>query len=248
MNNQQINEQQKGNSPSNDRSDILLWIMAGLAGGIAAYFGVQYWLPNLSASVLGQDQQFYWFLSRATAIVAYLLLWLNMTLGVGITSKLANVFPGGAVSADLHQYLSILGLGFAAFHGLILIGDPYLHYSLVQLLVPFGSAIYRPFWVGLGQMALYMWGFVYLSTLIKKQIGRRTWRFVHYFSFIVFGGTLLHGIMAGTDSGTPWMNALYWSTGSIFMSALFYRIVTSKQPRPAVKEKTQEYTIPRMNR
>ena len=48
----------------------------------------------------GQNQHFYWFLSRATAIVAYLLLWLNMTLGVGITSKLAKVFPGGAVSAD----------------------------------------------------------------------------------------------------------------------------------------------------
>lgn len=245
MNQHLTPQQQEENPTASTGVEVLLWLLAILAGGMAGYYGIQYWLPNLAASLAAPGQQFYWFLSRGTAIVAYLLLWLNMTLGVGITSKLANSFPGKAVSADLHQYLSILGLGFAAAHSLLLLGDPYLNYSLVQVLLPFGSELYRPFWVGMGQLAFYLWIGVYLSFYVRKLIGKRTWRFVHFFSFMVFLGILLHGILSGTDSGTPWMNAIYWSTGSIFLSALFYRIVTRREP--ASTPNPQEYTIPRMN-
>lgn len=244
MNHQQGNQRQNKPDKQSKSMGLLLWVMAALSGGMAAYYAILYWLPTLSASIVGQEQHFFWFLSRATAIVAYLLLWLNMTLGVGITSKLANIFPGGSVSSGLHQYLSILGLGFAAVHGLLLLGDRYLNYSLIQVLLPFGSLIYRPMWVGLGQISLYLWLFVYLSVFVKKHIGKRTWRFVHYFSFLVFLGVMVHGIMSGTDSSTLWMNGIYWSTGSIFGTALIYRIITRRNHIPSPVGKISEYPLP----
>ncbi|NSW51426.1 MAG: hypothetical protein HPY85_02840 [Anaerolineae bacterium] len=243
MNHQQ--ETQKSNVIKQTQFPVLLiWIMAGATGAMAAYYAILNWVPTLNASLMSQEQHIFWYLSRATAIVAYLLLWLNMTLGVGITSKLASAIPGGLVSSDVHQYLSILGLCFSVVHALILMGDRFLNYTLIQIFLPFGSTNYLPVWVGMGQIGFYLWVIVFISHFLKKRIGKRTWRLVHYFSYIVFLSILIHGIMAGSDSETLWMNSLYWSTGSIFATALFYRIITQRQQMVRIHDKKVDYQLP----
>ena len=94
-------------------------------------------------------------MSRGSAIAAHWLLWLSVGLGVSMTNKLAEVWPGIASTFEIHQFTSLLGLGFALFHGLILMGDHYMNFSLLQVLVPFSPQSYRPGWVGIGQAAFY---------------------------------------------------------------------------------------------
>ena len=41
-------------------------------------------------------------ISDSSAIVAYILLWISMVLGLAITNKLARTWPGGPTFADLN--------------------------------------------------------------------------------------------------------------------------------------------------
>jgi len=209
-------------------------LLASGAGALAATLVLPAWLPGISASLEGSVPQAFWFLSRASALVAYLLVWLSMCLGLLITNKLARLWPGGPLAFDLHQHTSLLGVAFALFHGLILLGDQYLKISLWQLTVPFTVSGYRPAWVGLGQVGFYLLAIVAFSFYVRKQLTPRRWRLVHFASFAAFALALLHGIASGSDTTTPWALALYWSTSGVFVFLLVYRVLVSAfKPAPA---------------
>ena len=206
---------------------FLLILLAASGGALAAILVLPVLLPGMEASLVGSAPQAFWFLSRSSALVAYLLLWLSMCLGLMITNKLARLWPGGPVAFDLHQFTSLLGVAFALFHGLILLGDRYLNLSLGQVIFPFGMTDYRPFWVGLGQMGFYLMTVVAFSFYVRKQITPRIWRSVHILSFVSFAFALLHGITSGTDSITAWAQAFYCGTGAVFLFLLIYRMLAT---------------------
>ncbi len=207
---------------------LALLLLAVTLGAFAAAIVLPNWLPGLSQSLLGTEPKAYWYLSRASALVAYGLLWLSMAAGLLISNKLARLWPGGPVAFDLHQFTSLLGLAFALFHALILMGDKYINYNLAQILVPFNSTGYMPVWVGLGQIGLYLLAIVGLSFYIRKQLTQRRWRAIHYLSFLTYALALLHGIFAGTDSALPGLRVFYWLTGATLLFLLVYRIIITK--------------------
>jgi predicted ferric reductase len=204
------------------------------AGGALLAVSLPNLLPGLTASLLGPAPTAYWYLSRSTAVVAYILLWLAMALGLMMTNKLARLWPGGPLAFDLHEHASILGLAFGLFHALILLGDRYASYSLTQILVPFASGGGLATWVGLGQVGLYLMGVVGLSFYVRPLIGRAGWRLIHLLSFATFGLVLLHGVMSGSDTGAPWAQALYWLSGGSLLFLTVYRVLVSVvKPAPA---------------
>lgn len=184
-------------------------------------------LPGLAASLLGPEPKAYWYLSRSTSFVAYGLLWLAMALGLMMTNKLARLWPGGPLAFDLHEHASLLGLAFGLFHALILLGDRYASYSLAQVLIPFASGGTLAGWVGLGQVGLYLMGVIGLSFYVRPLIGRAGWRLIHSLSFATFGLALLHGVMSGSDTGTPWAQAIYWLSGGSLLFLTIYRVLAS---------------------
>jgi len=210
-------------------------LLAVTAGAFAAAFALPLWLPGLSASLLGSQPKAYWYLSRASGLVAYGLLWLSMVLGLIITNKLARVWPGGPTAFDLHQHTSLLCLAFGLFHGLILMGDRYTNYTLAQLLVPFASANYRPVWVGLGQVGFYLLVIVSLSFYVRRTIGHRLWRLIHFLSFAVFLLALVHGLTSGTDSASPWVSGLYWASGASLLFLTIYRLLIGRVSSPELR-------------
>ena len=217
---------------------FLLFLAAAAAGAIAAVLILPGWLPGLSDSFQGSAPQAFWFLSRSSAAVAYTLLWLSMAFGLLITNKMARVWPGGPFAFELHQHTSLLGLAIALFHGLILMGDQYIHFSLGRVLIPFSNPEYRPAWVGLGQVAFYLMVVVAVSFYARRQIGRRAWRLIHQLSFIAYLLALWHGVFSGTDSASAWARGLYWTSGGLFLFLVIYRVLTSiVKPRPAVVKK-----------
>ena len=184
------------------------------------------WLPGLSTSLSGDAPKAFWYLSRGSAITAYILLWLSLMLGTGITSKLGSLWPGLPSTIELHEYTSILGLAFGLFHGLILMGDKFMGFSLAQILVPFGSS-YQPLAVGLGQTALYIWAMLDISFYIRKTIGKKVWRAIHFTSFLTFVSVLVHAFIAGTDILSPALQYTYLATGSLLVFMVLYRILTA---------------------
>lgn len=206
-------------------------LLGAVLGAFAAVVVLPTWLPGLSTSLLGVEPKAYWYLARSSAMVSYGLLWLAMLFGLLMTNRLARVWPGGPTAFDLHQHTSLLGLAFALFHGLILLGDAYIQATLAQLLIPFAYQGFKPLWVGLGQLALYGLALVGLSFYVKDRIGRTAWRLIHVLSFAVFGLVLAHGIWSGSDSGVLWVRSIYWISGASLLFLTIYRLLVARQSR-----------------
>jgi predicted ferric reductase len=210
--------------------DILVSGAVATASVLIALWALPILMPNLTVSLTGQDPKVYWYVSRGSAVAAYFLLWISMVFGVMLSNKLAQAWPGAPRAFDFHQYVSLLGIAFVLFHAFLLMGDHYIQYSVAQILVPFASTQYQPVWVGLGQLALYVWAIVNISHYVRKQIGRKSWRWIHYTSFICYVMGLIHGIGAGSDTAGPVMLTLYWTSGAILLVLCVYRVIAATVP------------------
>jgi hypothetical protein len=204
---------------------VIMVLLAVIAGALAATMLLPAWLPGLSASLLGSEPKAYWYLARSSGLVAYLMLWLSMLLGLSMRSRLAHVWPGGPTTFDLHQHTSLLGLALALFHGLILLGDRYIGFTLVMVLLPFAATDATSVWVGVGQVAFYLLTVVGLSFYVRNMIGRKVWRRLHFVSFATFLLALFHGLGSGTDSAAPLGQALYWLSGASVLFFTVYRVL-----------------------
>ncbi|HEX6035313.1 MAG TPA: hypothetical protein VFY83_12790 [Anaerolineales bacterium] len=219
---------------------FLLIILAMSMGLLFAILLLPAWLPNLAASLTGESPKVYWYLSRATAFVSLSILWISMALGLGISNKMARLWPGAPAAFAIHEYVSLLGLAFALFHALILLGDQYIHFTVVQIFIPFSTVDYRPIWVGIGQIGFYVWLIVALSFYIRSSIGHKTWRVIHYLSFAMYMMGLIHGLFSGTDSATNWAQWYYWFSGGSLLFLFIYRIINTiaEQLTPRSKRQT----------
>ncbi len=214
---------------------FLMIMLAMIIGLIAAILVLPTWLPNMATSLTGTNPKVYWYLSRATAFVSLSILWLSMALGIGISNKMARLWPGAPAAFSIHEYTSLLGLAFALFHGLILLGDRYINFTVAQVFIPFSTTNYRPLWTGIGQLSFYLWVIVALTFYIRSTIGQKTWRVIHYLSFIMYVMGLLHGLFGGTDATANWAWWYYWISGGSLLFLLVYRIInaiTEKLTKP----------------
>jgi predicted ferric reductase len=214
--------------PSNSSWKVPGWILgAALAGVFASLYILPAFLPAMATSMTGSQPKVFWYLSRGSGIVAFWMLWLSMVFGLLLTGKVARWWPGAPQSLDLHQFTSLLGLGLATFHGLILTGDHFINYTLAQVLIPFAGQGYRPFWVGIGQVAFYISAIVTFSFYVRKRIGARTWRLLHYASFLGYAMVMVHAVTSGTDSQAAWAVFMYWASGGILLFLVAYRVLVS---------------------
>lgn len=168
--------------------------------------------------------QSFWYITRAAGLVAYLLLWLATAWGVAVSSKIFDPWLNRYFTYDFHQFLSLLALGFVAVHVLVLMGDRYLPYSLAQILVPFLSP-YRPVWVGIGVISLYLSLLVSVTFYLRNRIGPDRFRAIHYVSYLAFAGSALHGLLAGTDSPLLVTRLMYVGTVLVVVFLTAYHII-----------------------
>ena len=102
-----------------------------------------------------------------------------------------------------------------------------------SLRIPFASVSYKLVWVGLGQISLYLMALVTFSFYVRRWIGARVWRAIHYLSFVVFVLALVHGVFSGTDSSLSWAFWMYVGTGASVLGMTIYRIVARRNPTTA---------------
>jgi len=216
---------QQGSKPP--RGVWIFIIIIGMVGVFLVLLSFPLWAPGIITSINSPEPKMFWYLSRATAILSYAALWLSTFMGLVLSTRLAAQLRKVRTISNFHQALSVLGIVMAAAHGLLLIGDHYLAPNILQILVPFTMQSYRPLWVGLGQISIYIWGIVLISTLIQRRIGSKLWRGIHYLGFLAFAFGLVHGITSGTDSGTDWAFYYYWVTGGIILFLLTFRILSA---------------------
>ena len=149
-----------------------------------------------------------WDTARAGGFAAYVLLTLAVAIGLILRSRLSSERWPRVITYELHGYVSLLALVFLTLHVLAVAVDPFTHFGLGELIVPFASH-YRPLWMGLGIVALYLLLAVWVTTFLRKRIGHQAWRRVHGLAFAVYAAATVHGLGAGSDTRTSWGTAVY---------------------------------------
>jgi len=214
-------------------ASIVSLLLAIALGALAAFVLLPDWAPHVAQTLAGNQPKAYWYLSRGSAFAALGLLWVSMIFGLLITDKISRSWPGAPAAFAIHEFVSLLGLVFAMFHALILLGDHYINYQLAQILMPFGSVNYHPVWVGIGQIGFYTWAIISATFYVRQWIRPKTWKFIHYASFFNFLIAVMHGLASGTDTPTPWAQAIYWVLGGSVLFFTVYRIIASLIPQKA---------------
>jgi methionine sulfoxide reductase heme-binding subunit len=147
-----------------------------------------------------------WYATRATGVVALVLLTATVILGIAGTARFTTPGWPRVVSAGLHRNLSLLVLAFLALHVLSTVLDGYVHIGVAAAFIPFSSS-YRGFWLGLGAIALDLLIALAVTSLLRDRIPYRVWRGVHWAAYASWPVALWHALGTGTDSRLTWLLA-----------------------------------------
>ena len=206
-----------------------LWIglILSIAIGVGSY-ALLTWGETVSQLLTTTDKHF-WYLSRASGVIAYTLFWLAVVFGLLLSTRLGKHFNAARVFA-LHQYLSLIAVGFAAFHAGILLADNFLNLNLWQILLPFGFQTERV-GVALGQLGFWLLFICAFSFYIKKYIGQSAWRWLHFSTFMAYMFISIHVFMVGSDSRALPLLVFYAGSQTLVFLLMTYRLVALKQAK-----------------
>lgn len=180
------------------------------------------------------SNHFWWYMTRSSGMVAWLLLTMSVIWGLLVTTKLLRRLVPPKWLLDLHRHLGGLALAFTALHLGSLVADTYVDFSIRDLLVPFASS-WKPAPVALGVMSLYLLAAIEITSLARKHLPRRWWHRIHLTSYLLFWSVTVHAITAGTDAVHPAFWAAEMTGGAAVLFLTFYRIMVQRNAggRPA---------------
>ncbi len=180
------------------------------------------------------DPQLWWYVTRASALIAWVLLTLSVVWGVLLSTRILRKVDDAGRLQDLHRFLGSLALIMIGLHLVSLVLDPWAHFSAADLFLPLESA-YRPIPVAIGIIALYLLLVAYGSSLLRNRLPPRFWKGLHYANYAAVLGTSFHAGLAGTDSGRWWYLSLAVTLISLTAVAVVVRLVLSSRVEPAAK-------------
>ncbi len=148
--------------------------------------------------VAGINSRALWYMTRGFGLVALILLTLTMVLG--LTHAVRFTRPGlpRFVLSGLHKNVSLLAVAVLAVHITTAVLDSYAPVHLADVLIPFISA-YRPFWLGLGAIAVDLLIALIVTSLLRQRLGHRAWRAVHWAAYACWPVAVVHGLGTGSD-------------------------------------------------
>ena len=173
----------------------------------------------------------FWYASRATGIVALLLLTAVLVLGI-LVNRQGRVpgLPRFAVT-DIHRNLSLLSVAFIAAHILTAVLDTYVHIPLISAVVPFTSG-YERLWLGLGAVSLDIMAAMIVTSLLRGRMNRVLWRAVHVLAYASWPVAFAHSIGSSQDLQQGWPLDVAIGCAAIVAAAVVWRLAHAARQVP----------------
>lgn len=170
----------------------------------------------------------WWFISRASGIVAWGLLALAVLWGLALSTRALGRRPAAPWLLDVHRFLGGLAVLFTIVHFSTLALDPWITsnygYTITQAFVPF-AITWKSGAVAWGVVAFWFLLAVELTSLVKNRLPQDLWRWVHLTSYALYAMATIHLLTAGSERNNP---VLRWSVLATVGAVVFftmYRIV-----------------------
>jgi len=152
-------------------------------------------------------QYIWWLVSRASGVVAMLLVTLAVLMGLAMSARALPRAGLKRAVARLHEHVALTALGAIGLHGAALLGDRWLAPGLAGIAIPFHTS-YRPGLTGIGILAGYLAVLVGPTFYLRRRLGARRWRRLHRLSVLVWGMSAVHALGAGSDAGRLWLRSI----------------------------------------
>src|SRR5580693_4202727 len=173
----------------------------------------------------------FWYASRATGIVALLLLTAVFVLGLLVTrqGRLPGL-PRFAVTS-LHRNISLLAVAFVAVHVLTAVLDTYVSIPLASAVVPFDSG-YERLWLGLGAISFDLMLAIIITSLVRGHLNRILWRAIHLLAYLSWPVAFAHSIGSSQDLQQGWMLDMAVGCALIVVAAVVWRLAHAARQVP----------------
>lgn len=159
---------------------------------------------NVVASSVVASNSWLWYATRATGVIALILLTGSVVLGITVQVRAASRRWPRLVTLGVHRNLSLLVLAFLALHILTAVVDSYAPVGWLSVVVPFASS-YRPVWLGFGTVAFDLLVAVTITSLLRTRISARLWRLVHWAAYACWPSAVIHSLGTGSDTKQPFV-------------------------------------------
>ncbi|MCL2454944.1 MAG: ferric reductase-like transmembrane domain-containing protein [Micrococcales bacterium] len=171
------------------------------------------------------DGPLLWYLNRATGVVLLVLFTAAVVLGVlSMGGKPGRGVPRFALQA-LHRNLALLAVVALTAHVLTAVIDTYVDIRWWHAVVPFAGT-YKPFWLGLGAIALDIMIVVVVTSLLRTRLSPRSWRAIHLTVWVSWVVSVIHAVGIGTDLKDPTsaISMLTWACVVAVLAAAGVRV------------------------
>jgi hypothetical protein len=170
-----------------------------------------------------------WYATRATGMVALVLLTGTVALGVVGTARAASQRWPRLVTAGLHANLALISTAVVFVHIVTTVLDPFAPIGWIAAIVPFSSP-YRPLWLSLGAIAFDLLAAVLITSLLRHRLSHRAWRAVHLLVYASWPVALWHGLGTGTDTKLPWVLVIDVACVAAVAAAVCWRLTLTANP------------------
>jgi predicted ferric reductase len=151
------------------------------------------------------SDQFFWFVTRSAALVAWLCAALAILVGLATSSRWLGRRPTIPWLVDFHRMLAALSVIFLAIHMISLWLDSFVQFGPVELLVPWVATVpgLTRSSLAYGVIAAWLLAAVQISSLLKDRMPGNVWHTIHLLSFgsLIIG--TIHAIQTGSDVDNP---------------------------------------------
>lgn len=177
------------------------------------------------------NDQFWWHLSRASGIVAWVLVSAATAWGILLSTRLLKPYDRPAWLLDLHRWLGSLSVSTITLHIASLVADSFEpQWGWAEVMIPMNTS-WKPGPVAWGVVAMYVFGAVQLSSIFMKKLPKSVWRFIHMTSYAGCAATTVHAVTAGTDRSNPIYSALAVALSVLLLALTAIRILYAGKPR-----------------
>jgi len=145
----------------------------------------------------------WWYLTRATGIVAAVLAVASLVWGLFFSSRNTGNRLKPNWWLALHNYLGGLTLAFIGIHVVVSFLDTDSGLRFVDLLVPNSTAGWA---IGWGVVATWMFVLVVVPSMarIRRRLPRKAWHAVHLISIPAVVLSMVHAFQSGSDATVSW--------------------------------------------
>jgi len=197
----------------------------------------------------------WWLASRASGLVALVLVTISVGLGLAMAGKVMRRPGLSRKLMAIHEQTALAGLVAIAIHGITLLGDPWLNPGVAGVVVPFTMG-FKPLFTGLGVIGGYLAALLGLSYYVRRRIGTKLWRKAHRATVVVYALGLVHALGAGTDASAAWFRWWVILTTPVIGGLIVYRLLSGgakkrarsrapgTAPRPATIERRERPMSP----